>query len=139
MFNWRDRKWSLVPRIENGCLQAGQPANLSRLDLWLQARVQVATRPDWFFIKLHTHGANDQNMTVLLGESMVQFHQALARRAQGNPNFHFHYVTAREMFNLARAAEAGWKGTVAEARDFELVRNDSTPTSPNELLKATVP
>jgi hypothetical protein len=29
-------------------------------------------------------------------------------------------VTAREMYNLARAAEAGWKGTVDEARDLEL-------------------
>ena len=33
--------------------------------------------------------------------------------------------TAREMFNLARAAEAGWKGSVAAARDFELVWNGS--------------
>ena len=30
-------------------------------------------------------------------------------------------MTAREMYNLARAAEAGWQGTVNEARDFELV------------------
>ena len=38
-----------------------------------------------------------------------------------NPHFHYHYVTAREMYNLARAAEAGWTGSVAEARDYELV------------------
>jgi hypothetical protein len=30
-------------------------------------------------------------------------------------------VTAREMYNLARAAEAGWEGTVAGARDYELL------------------
>ena len=29
-------------------------------------------------------------------------------------------MTAREMYNLARAAEAGWAGPVAEARDFDL-------------------
>ena len=31
------------------------------------------------------------------------------------------------MYNLARAAEAGWQGTVADALDYELVRNDLSP------------
>ena len=30
--------------------------------------------PDWYFVKLHTHGANEANMPVLLGEPMVRFH-----------------------------------------------------------------
>ena len=98
--------------------------------LWLKARVQVPTRPDWFFIKLHTHGANETNMPVLLGEPMVRFHKALARRAAEDRSFHFHYVTAREMYNLARAAEAGWRGTVKGARDYELVCEDSLRAAP---------
>ena len=52
---------------------------------------------------------------------MVRFHEALARRADRDHNFHFHYVTAREMYNLVRAAETGWNGTVDQARDFELI------------------
>jgi hypothetical protein len=52
---------------------------------------------------------------------MVRFHDALAALAAQNPEFHYHYVTAREMYNLVKAAEAGWKHSVAEARDFELV------------------
>jgi hypothetical protein len=125
LLNWRRRKWGLAPRIENACLQASQPPSIDRLRLWLQARVQVPARPDWFFVKLHTHGATEANAAVLLGEPMVRFHQALARRAEEDTDFHFHYVTAREMYNLARAAEAGWQGTVAEARDFQLVWNGS--------------
>jgi hypothetical protein len=121
VLDWRRRKWGIVPRIENACLQAGQAAHIDRLDLWLRARVQVPTRPDWFFVKLHTHGAPESNQRALLGESMVAFHQALARRAAGGPEFHYHYVTAREMYNLAKAAEAGWKGSVAGALDFRLV------------------
>jgi parallel beta-helix repeat protein len=121
MLNWRRRKWGLVPRLDNGCLQNSLAPSLDRLDLWLRARVQVPSRPDWFFVKLHTHGAPEANQRVLLGDAMVLFHRALAARAKTESNFHFHYVTAREMYNLARAAESGWKGSVEEARDHELV------------------
>jgi hypothetical protein len=121
ILDWRRRKWGIVPRVENACLQGNQPPSLVRLDLWLRARVQVPTRPDWYFVKLHTHGCKEENQDVLLGQPMLAFHQALAARAAADPYFHFHYVTAREMFNLVRAAETGWIGPVAAARDFELL------------------
>jgi hypothetical protein len=101
-------------------MQAGQLPNPRRVDLWLRARVQVPRRPDWFFVKLHTHGAAERNLPALLGEPMSRFHASLAERADRCRNFHYHYVTAREMYNLVKAAEAGWTGTVDEARDFEL-------------------
>ncbi len=128
LFNWSSRKWGLVPRLENGCLQGNQPPTLDRLRLWLKARVQVATRPDWFFVKLHTHGASERNADMLLGEPMLQFHRDLARLAQENPDFHYHYVTAREMVNLARAAEDGWAGDVRFARDYVLASPLGSPT-----------
>ena len=120
VLDWGRRKWGLVPRVENGCIQGNQVASIGRLGAWLSARVQVAPRPDWFFVKLHTHGAPESNRRVLLGEPMVRFHRDLAALSARDPDFHFHYVTAREMYNLAKAAEAGWAGTVDEARDFEL-------------------
>ena len=121
--DWRRRKWGIAPRLENGCIQASQPATLERLPLWVKARVQVPTRPDWYFVKLHCHGAPEDAHETLLGVPMAAFHESLARYAQANPWFHFHYVTAREMYNLARAAAAGWTGTVAAALDYELVWN----------------
>jgi hypothetical protein len=120
VFNWASRKVGIVPRVENGNLQMGQVPTMRRLDLWLKARVQLPSRPDWFFVKLYTHGATERNQTVVLDEPAVRFHEALAHRAQQDPQFHFHYVTAREMYNLVRAAEDGWTGTVADARDHEL-------------------
>ena len=123
--DWGNRKFGVVPRIENACLQGSQPPSERRLENWLSCRVQVPTRPDWYFVKLHTHGANEFNMPVLLGEPMVQFHQHLRDRAGRDPNFRFHYVTAREMYNLAKAAEAGHTGDVADARDFCLVPEQS--------------
>ncbi len=123
VLDWKRRKWGILPRIENGCLQGNQPPDPVRLEGWLRARVQIPTRPDWYFVKLHTHGAPEENQRVLLGEPMAAFHRALARKATEDTSFHFHYVTAREMYNLACAAEAGWQGTVDDARDYELVFN----------------
>lgn len=123
LLDWRNRKWGIFPRLENGCLQASQPPSMERLDSWLKARVQTPARPDWFFVKLHAHGAPEDAHEVLLGEPMVQFHEQLAERARRDSKFHFHYVTAREMYNLAKAAEAGFLGEVAEARDFQVVSN----------------
>jgi hypothetical protein len=121
LLDWRRRRWGLIPRTEFACLQASQPPHIDRIDLWLEARVQVPGRPDWFFVKLHAHGAPEASHEALLGEPMVQFHRDLADRARLDPSFHFHYVTAREMYNLVKAAEDGWKGTVAEALDYRLV------------------
>jgi hypothetical protein len=121
LLDWRRRRWGLLPRLENGCIQTSQPPDAERLDTWLRACVRVPGRPDWYFVKLHAHGAPEESHAILLGEPMARFHQALAARAARQPQFHYHYVTAREMYNLARAAEAGWQGTVAAARDFELV------------------
>jgi hypothetical protein len=141
LLNWNQRKFGFLPSVENACLQGNQPPSLQRLDLWLKARVQIPSRPDWFFVKLHTHGANENNHPVLLGEPMIRFHDALARRAREDSSFHYHYVTAREMANLVHAAEAGWTGSVAEARDFEIVSNISLrelvvqrPGKPNSSL-----
>jgi hypothetical protein len=142
VLSWRRRKWGVLPRIENACLQGNQAPSLDRLDDWLRARVQSPARPDWYFVKLHTHGATESNQRVLLGEPMVAFHRVLARRASEDPNFCFHYVTAREMYNLARAAEDGWRGTVVDSRDFELIFNGGAgPSLPDsrDLAQASAP
>ena len=123
--NWRQRKWGLLPRLENGCLQASQPPDIARLPSWLRARVQVPARPDWYFVKLHAHGAPEETHESLLGEPMVRFHDALAQFARQNPAFQFHYVTAREVCNLVHAAEDGWFGSVEDARDYRLVMSES--------------
>ena len=69
------------------------------------------------------HGAPEDAHDVLLGEPMIRFHEGLAERGRANPGFHYHYVTAREMYNLAKAAEAGYQGPVAGALDYLFVSN----------------
>jgi hypothetical protein len=129
VLDWGRRRWGLFPRIENGCIQISQPPHIDRLALWLKASVQVSGRADWFFVKLHAHGAHEYYHEALLGEPMVRFHADLADRARRDPNFRYHYVTAREMFNLVKAAEVGWGGSVAEALDYHLVWDGTMPSA----------
>jgi hypothetical protein len=123
LLDWQHRKWGVFPGIENGCLQTSQPPSIARLPHWLQARVQAAGRPDWFFVKLHAHGAPEHDHEALLGAPMVRFHEDLAKLARDNPKIHYHYVTAREVYNLVRAAEAGYQGPIGGALDWELISN----------------
>jgi hypothetical protein len=75
--------------------------------LWMQAGVKVCGRDNWTFVKLHTHGAEESNMEMLLGQPMHEFHKALALYAAEQPWFRYYYVTAREMASLVHAAENG--------------------------------
>jgi hypothetical protein len=121
ILDWARRKWKIFPKVENSCLQKSQPPDKNRLELWLRASVKVVTKPHWYFVKLHTHGVQEPNQDVLLGEPMVRFHEMLSERANRNPLFRFHYVTAREMTNLALAAERGLDVTVREARSLRYI------------------
>ena len=55
---------------------------------------------------------------MLLGTPMQRFHRELARFAAENEEFHFHYVTAREMVNILHAAEDGHSGNPGEFRNY---------------------
>ena len=120
LLNWSFRTFWRRPRVENGNLQPNQPPTEGRLDLWLRARICVPSRPEWIFVKLYTHGAVDQNAQVVLGEPMVEFHKLLAQRSADTSDFKYHYVTAREMYNLIKAAEDGRPGTINQLRDCQL-------------------
>jgi hypothetical protein len=121
LLNWTHRKYGLVPAVENSCLQKSQPPNEARLELWLRASVKITTKPNWYFVKLHTHGANEPNQDMLLGEPMVRFHEALRERANRDAHFRFHYVTAREMANIALAAEQNLDVSIQEARSLRYI------------------
>ena len=115
--NWRRRKFGVLPRIENSDLTAANPPTRDRLRLWLDCRISVVSRPNWLFVKLHTHGANPANTRMLLGEPMRAFHRSLAQIAAADPLLCFHYVTARELVNILHAAEAGHSGDPGMFRD----------------------
>ena len=61
------------------------------------------------FVKVHTHGAIENTAASLLGDGGRALHTR-ARDLQAATAGALHYVTAREMFNVARAAMDGKTG-----------------------------
>lgn len=106
-FDFSRRKLGLLPRVENGDLTGKHPPSINRLRHWLNAGVIVQGRPNWRFVKLHTHGCKTGNLEMLLGPRMQQFHQQLAELHARQPKFRFHYVSAWEMAQLVHRAENG--------------------------------
>ena len=62
-FDWRHG------RIDDGSVENSSPPHPRRLGAWLKANVHVAGRPEWVFIKLHTHAM--QNRASFLSRSAM--------------------------------------------------------------------
>ncbi len=107
VLDWQHRKWGVMPHIENGDLHGTRGANFDRFKLWCDASISVQGRPNWRFIKLHTHGCIEASEEILLGETMRQFHHSLSDHAQSHPDFKYYYVTAHELAMLVHQAEQG--------------------------------
>jgi hypothetical protein len=110
----------VAPRIENGALTSQDPPSARRLATWVRQNIHVEGRPEWVFVKVHTHGAGEQTARCLLGADGRALHRALGAHYNDGERWLLHYVTAREMFNIARAAMDGRSGDPAEHRDYIL-------------------
>jgi hypothetical protein len=87
---------------------------------WLDCHVHVQERPEWLFIKLHTHGAIEHDFDALFGAKARTMHGLLARELDDGKRFKLHYVTARQAYNVIKAAEQGLGGDPAQYYDFQL-------------------
>jgi len=117
--NWGARKFGVLPGLENGEISGVNPATGQRLRLWSRIGVHVPGRPEWVVVKLHTHGALRSNRKSLTGAAMAQFHRELAQMCTGD-DWDLHYVAARELFNIVKAAESGLGGNPGQYRDYEI-------------------
>jgi hypothetical protein len=104
--NWASRKWGVLPRIDNGELSSENPPTPERVDRWIRQHIHVKGQPHWIFVKLHTHGAQEHNFEVLLGQPMDGMLSYLETAYNDGQRYQLHYVTAREMYALIRAAES---------------------------------
>lgn len=113
------REGSLRPRIEAAAVTARDPATAARVRTWIEQAIGVEGRPEWVFVKVHTHGAPEREAASLLGAPGRALHAALRARC-ARDGLQLHYVTAREMFNVAIAAIDGRAGDPGRFRDYAL-------------------
>ena len=123
--NWRNRKNGVWPRIENADISSGCWPTPERVDLWIDQKIGVKNKPDWIFVKVHTHGAPEANAKVLLGEPMDQMYSYLEKKYNDGQQFILHYTSAREMYNIIKAAEAGETGHPHQYRNYIISLNQS--------------
>ncbi|NQU38430.1 MAG: hypothetical protein HQ523_00585 [Lentisphaerae bacterium] len=114
------RKWGVLPRLENAELSGANPPTPGRAGLWARTGIHVEGRPEWIFAKLHTHGCVPKNSDVLLGEPIRAMHRQLQRQYNDGTAWQLHYVTAREMVNMIRAAEDGCTDSPGHCRDYAI-------------------
>ena len=117
--DWTNRKFLILPGIDNADVTNVNPGRPKRVDGWVDLGIGVAGRPEWVFIKIHTHGAQIHTREALLGKPADEMFSHL-EKTYGTGRYRLHYVTAREMYNMIKAAEAGKTGNPYAYRDFAL-------------------
>jgi hypothetical protein len=90
------------------------------VDQWLREGVHVEGRPEWVVVKVHTHGTQEGDMDTLLGTPVEEMFDHLERVYNDGERYRLHYVTARECYNIIKAAEAGERGDPGTFRDYRL-------------------
>lgn len=117
---WRSRFNRFLPSIEICALDGTNKPVPGRMDYWIENALRVKGRPDWLFVKIHAHGAIEMNLDNLLRDAADGMYSYLEKEYNDKINYFLHYVTAREMYNVIKAAEAGHNGNPNEFRDFEI-------------------
>ena len=122
-FDLRRRVWWILPGLENSAIDH-TPAHLPALDrfaAWVDVAVGIEGRPEWVFVKVHTHGGPEGNASVLLGPAMQRFHADINRHFNDGKQYRLHYVTAYEIACLVKAAEGGLNGDIRQLLATTLV------------------
>lgn len=115
--NWNDWRFKWHPTIENG--EIGQSLSHDdpiRIDSWVRQGIHVKGRPDWVFVKVFCHGGQDHES--VLGDVTDRMFTYLESSYNDGTKYKLHYATAREAYNMAKAAEDGLSGDPNNFRDY---------------------
>ncbi|MCD6356466.1 MAG: hypothetical protein J7L66_04185, partial [Anaerolineaceae bacterium] len=115
-----DKNKKMKFAIEYSDLDFNNPPTEERVDFWVKNLIAINGQPNWRFIKLHTHAGREIRFDANFGESADRAFGYLERKYNDGKDYILHYVTACEMFNIIKAAEAGKEGNPSLYRDFEV-------------------
>jgi hypothetical protein len=106
--------------VEDADVTGEGPGTPARVRGWVNEGIHVAGRPEWIVVKVHTHGAPERHRDALLGEGAARLFETLCTEFGDGERWRLHFVNARELYNIARAAEDGLSGNAGDCRDYEL-------------------
>ena len=118
--HWRQRKFGVLPRIEDSDIWVANIPIEPRVDLWVEQHIHVQGRPEWLFIKLSTHGCFQEFADSMFGGELDRMFNRLESKYNDGTEYSLHYASAREAYNIVKAAEAGMSGNPNAYRDFSL-------------------
>jgi len=117
--NWKDWRHKWHPTIEDGDINRFPTHdNPKRIDSWVRQKIHVKGQPNWQFVKIFCHGAQDHKSVV--SETTDRMFDYLESAYNDGTKYRLHYVTAREAFNIVKAAEDGLTGNPNEYRDYKI-------------------
>lgn len=122
----------LTWRIEYGAVESWARPTQTRIGRWIDANIHVRGRPEWVFVKVYSHGVMSEGRILRhdLDPMLVSLEETC--RARG---IRLHYATAREAYNLVKAAERGESGDPERYRDF-LIPKPATSSPQRDTLRA---
>ncbi|MBN2183814.1 MAG: hypothetical protein JW746_00650 [Candidatus Krumholzibacteriota bacterium] len=130
--DWGDMRHIFYPVLENGEIEAYLYPEPRRIDLWIKANVHVKGRPDWVFVKVFSHSAPESSRAIATGKPFDDLLGYLEENYNDGDSYVLHYVTAREAYNIVRAAEDGKEGDPGQYRDYEI------PQYANRIISSSV-
>ena len=123
--------------VEDADVTGEGPGTPGRIRRWVDTGIHVQGRPEWIFVKVHTHGAPERHRDALLGAGAARMFETLCRDYGDGTRWRLHFVNAREMYNIARAAEDGHAGDAGRYRDYEIPPYLTRELRSNRRYRAT--
>jgi hypothetical protein len=117
--NWRKRRKLFLPAIENGEVAWTCLPTKERVDLWLRVGITVEGWPRWVFVKVYTHGAQENNLSLLLSDRILSFHRYVLEKYDDGERHVLHYVTPWELHWCVKALESGNQDWIARVEAFD--------------------
>jgi len=115
--NWLDWRHKWHPTIEDGDInQFPTHDDPKRIDAWMRQNIHVKGRPEWRFVKIFCHGAQDHKSVV--SDTTDRMFEYIEQHYNDGKRYRLHYVSAREAYNIIKAAESGESGNPNQYRDY---------------------
>ena len=102
--NWKSRKFGVIPRIESSELSYDAPPSMQRVKLWENSSISIKGKEEHVFIKLHTHGLEEQNIDMFFNlNGFDTLWSCLEQEFRDKDNYKLHYVSAWDMYQKIKS------------------------------------